>query len=36
MTEDYQALRRNKVGGVTALAWKNLSKLGQFTLRASD
>jgi glycosyltransferase len=36
MTEDYQALRRNKVGGVTALAWKNLSKLGQFTRRASD
>jgi glycosyltransferase len=36
MTEDYRALRGNKVGGVTALALKNLSKLGQFTLRASD
>jgi glycosyltransferase len=28
--EDYRALRANGVGGVTALAWKNLSKLGQF------
>jgi glycosyltransferase len=28
--EDYQALRRNGVGGLGALAWKNLSKLGQF------
>jgi len=28
--EDYLALRRNKVGGLGALAWKNLSKLGQF------
>ena len=28
--EDYLALRRNKVGGgLGALAWKNLSKLGQ-------
>jgi hypothetical protein len=23
-------LRRNKVGGLTTLAWKNISKLGQF------
>ena len=28
--EDYTALRRNGVGGVGALVWKNLSKLGQF------
>lgn len=28
--EDYTALRRNKVGGVGALIWKNVGKLGQF------
>ena len=28
--EDYKALRRNRVGGVRALVWKNLSKLNQF------
>lgn len=28
--EDYRALRRNGVGGVGALVWKNLGKLGQF------
>ena len=28
--EDYQALRRNEIGGVGALAWKNLSKLRQY------
>jgi glycosyltransferase len=28
--EDYRALRVNGVGGMGALAWKNLSKLGQF------
>lgn len=28
--EDYQALRRNGMGGFGALAWKNFSKLGQF------
>jgi glycosyltransferase involved in cell wall biosynthesis len=28
--EDYQALRTNQVGGLGALAWKNLSKLPQF------
>lgn len=28
--EDYQALRRNGVGGLGALIWKNLSKLPQF------
>lgn len=28
--EDYLALRRNEVGGVGALVWKNLSKLPQF------
>jgi len=28
--EDYLALRRNNVGGLGALVWKNLSKLSQF------
>lgn len=28
--EDYIALRRNGIGGIGALAWKNLSKLVQF------
>jgi glycosyltransferase len=31
--EDYRALRVNGVGGMAALAWKNLSKLPQFLLR---
>jgi glycosyltransferase len=31
--EDYQALRANRVGGIGALAWKNLSKLPQFVRR---
>lgn len=31
--EDYLALRRNGVGGLGALAWKNLSKVGQFLSR---
>lgn len=31
--EDYRALRANRVGGVGALAWKNLSKLPQFFRR---
>ncbi|MDP2829721.1 MAG: glycosyltransferase family 2 protein [Sulfuricellaceae bacterium] len=31
--EDYAALRRNEVGGIGALVWKNLSKLGQFFVR---
>lgn len=31
--EDYMALRRNGVGGMGALIWKNLRKLGQFWLR---
>jgi glycosyltransferase len=31
--EDYRALRQNEVGGLGALAWKNLSKLGQFVAR---
>jgi len=31
--EDYRALRANGVGGVGALAWKNLSKLPQFVKR---
>ncbi|WP_066708312.1 glycosyltransferase family 2 protein [Celeribacter ethanolicus] len=29
-SEDYRALKKNEVGGVGALIWKNLSKLGQF------
>lgn len=29
-SEDYRALRANGVGGLGALCWKNLSKLGQF------
>jgi hypothetical protein len=29
-TEDYRALCRNGIGGVGALAWKNLMKIGQF------
>lgn len=33
-TEDYRALRRNRVGGVSALIWKNLSKLPQFVRRS--
>ncbi len=28
--EDYAALRRNQVGGLVTLVWKNVSKLGQF------
>lgn len=28
--EDFRALRENQVGGIGALAWKNLSKIGQF------
>lgn len=31
--EDYDALRRNKVGGLHTLVWKNVSKIGQFRLR---
>jgi glycosyltransferase len=31
--EDYRALRANGVGGLAALAWKNLSKLPQFVRR---
>ena len=36
MAEDLRALRRNKVGGVSTLACKNLSKLGQFVQRSGD
>jgi glycosyltransferase involved in cell wall biosynthesis len=28
--EDYRAMRRHGIGAVQALAWKNLSKIGQF------
>ncbi|MBK1718332.1 glycosyltransferase family 2 protein [Thiocystis violacea] len=31
--EDYRALSSNGIGGVGALAWKNLSKLSQFVVR---
>lgn len=31
--EDYRALRNNRMGGIGALAWKNLSKLPQFFLK---
>ena len=31
--EDYRALRSNEVGGVSALVWKNMSKLGQFRVK---
>ncbi|MEW6037058.1 MAG: glycosyltransferase family 2 protein [Pseudomonadota bacterium] len=31
--EDLRALRRHGVGGIGALAWKNLSKLGQFVVK---
>lgn len=31
--EDYLALRRNDIGGLGALAWKNLSKVTQFLKR---
>jgi GT2 family glycosyltransferase len=30
LREDYHALRRNNVGGLGALCWKKLGKLGQF------
>lgn len=32
-SEDLRALRRNEVGGIGALVWKNLSKLSQFIKR---
>ncbi|WP_417241071.1 MULTISPECIES: glycosyltransferase family 2 protein [Pseudomonadota] len=28
--EDYHALKKNEIGGLGALMWKNLSKIGQF------
>jgi len=28
--EDWRAIRRNKIGHVHTLVWKNLSKIGQF------
>ena len=31
--EDYRALRANRMGGIAALAWKNLSKAPQFFLK---
>jgi glycosyltransferase involved in cell wall biosynthesis len=34
MGEDYRALQRNKVGGISTLFIKNFSKLGQFVQRA--
>lgn len=35
MAEDYRALRRNKVGGVSTLMMKNISKLHQFVTRGT-
>lgn len=32
--EDWQAIRRNAVGGIGTLAWKNIGKLGQFIRKA--
>jgi len=32
MREDYHAIKRNSIGGLPTLAWKNLSKLRQFKL----
>ncbi len=34
--EDYRVLRENRIGGVGALAWKNLSKVPQFFKRGAD
>jgi len=34
-SEDYRALRENRVGGLGTLAWKNLRKVGQFLRRGS-
>ena len=31
--EDWQVIRRNRIGGIHTLAWKNLSKLVQFVVR---
>ena len=31
--EDYRALQANGVGGIGALAWKNISKIPQFLNR---
>lgn len=31
--EDYRALKKNGVGGLGTLAWKNLSKIGQFRVK---
>ena len=31
--EDYRALRKNEIGGLGALLWKNLSKVGQYVAR---
>lgn len=35
MEEDYLAIRRNRVGGISTLALKNLSKVGQFIVRST-
>lgn len=34
--EDYRVLKANRMGGVGALAWKNLSKVRQFWQRGKD
>ncbi|MDA7917305.1 glycosyltransferase [Akkermansiaceae bacterium] len=35
-TEDWQAIRQNKIGHIHTLVWKNLSKLGQFLPRSGE
>lgn len=34
--EDWRALRQNRIGGMSTLLWKNLSKIGQFITTASS
>lgn len=34
--EDWRAMREHRIGGVTALVWKNLSKVGQFLRPGPD
>ncbi|MDP4033730.1 MAG: glycosyltransferase family 2 protein, partial [Pseudorhodobacter sp.] len=34
--EDYRALRKNGVGGIGTLVWKNLSKISQFVIKPGE
>lgn len=36
LAEDYLAIRRNRVGGISTLALKNISKVGQFIVRSGN